>query len=72
MGNALSTLPVGTTFDTIPRFDTSMTLISKSSDTFAFVNNFLNFSWKYNVVWGKNQWNIMALGELKLHVEIEK
>ena len=29
-------LPVGTTFDTVPRFDTSMTLLSRSIDIFAF------------------------------------
>ena len=31
-------LPVGTTFDTDSRFDTSMTLLSRSIDTFAFEN----------------------------------
>ena len=33
------TLHARTTFETIPRFDTSMTLLSRSIDTFAFVNS---------------------------------
>lgn len=38
-GNAYQTLPVDATFKTIPRFETSMTLLSISIDTFAFENN---------------------------------
>ena len=33
------TFPVRTTFDTIPRFDTSKTLLSRSIGTLAIVNN---------------------------------
>ena len=33
------TLPVEITFDSIPRFLTSMTLLSRSIETFAYVNN---------------------------------
>ena len=36
-------LPGGTTFDTIPSFDTTMNLLSRSIDTFAFVNNIYIF-----------------------------
>ena len=39
-GNMLyQTLPARNTFDTIPLFDTSMALLSRSIDTLAFVNN---------------------------------
>ena len=45
-------VPVGTTFDTIPRFVTSMTLlhVSRAIDTFAFVNNKHVFLEKYSIV----------------------
>ena len=33
------TLPAGAIFDTAPRFDTSMTLLSRYINTFAYVNN---------------------------------
>ena len=41
-------LLVGTTFDTVPRFDTSMTLISRFIDTIAFVNN--NYIFLENII----------------------
>ena len=37
MGTALSNTYAGTTFDTTPCFDTSMGLLSRFIDTFAFV-----------------------------------
>ena len=57
-------IPGGTSCDAVPRFNTSITLLSRSIETFAFGENEY-ISSKYNIVCWKSLWNISALLTLK-------